>query len=192
MSLDYVRKLVSGKKARFVDAENAVNLDLVYGTDLLDWSLLDVLTVSDRPHHNVRDMSFAWILTSSMGYPAVGVSALYRNRRRDVIKFINARHGEKWWIWNLCPLYENAYSPESMFGRVSRYPFPDHHPPPLPLLPLAVREMTAWLQGDEERVAIIHCKAGKASLNSLMLGALRLTHTGPLRHAHVLIPVVPA
>ena len=54
MSLDYVRKLVSGKKARFVDAENAVNLDLVYGTDLLDWSLLDVLTVSDRPHHYVR------------------------------------------------------------------------------------------------------------------------------------------
>jgi len=99
-----------------------------------------------------------------MGYPAVGVSALYRNRRRDVLKFINARHGEKWWIWNLCPLYENAYSPESMHGRVSRYPFPDHHPPPLPLLPLAVREMTAWLEGDRERVAIIHCKAGKVSV----------------------------
>jgi len=31
MSLDYVRQLVSGKKARFVDSENAVNLDLVYG-----------------------------------------------------------------------------------------------------------------------------------------------------------------
>lgn len=60
-----------------------------------------------------------------------------------------------------CPLYENAYSPESMSNRVSRYPFPDHHPPPLPLLPLAVREMTAWLEGDKERVAIIHCKAGK-------------------------------
>jgi phosphatidylinositol-3,4,5-trisphosphate 3-phosphatase/dual-specificity protein phosphatase PTEN len=35
MSLDYVRKLVSGKKARFVDAENAVNLDLVYGATQL-------------------------------------------------------------------------------------------------------------------------------------------------------------
>lgn len=107
-----------------------------------------------------------------MGYPAVGVSALYRNRRRDVLKFINERHGrpipssklspgDKWWIWNLCPLYENAYSPESMHNRVSRYPFPDHHPPPLPLLPLAVKEITAWLDSDLERVAIIHCKAGK-------------------------------
>jgi phosphatidylinositol-3,4,5-trisphosphate 3-phosphatase/dual-specificity protein phosphatase PTEN len=62
-----------------------------------------------------------------------------------------------------CPLYENAYSPESMEGRVSRYPFPDHHPPPLPLLPLAVREMKAWLDGGDERIAIIHCKAGKVS-----------------------------
>lgn len=48
-----------------------------------------------------------------------------------------------------------------MSGRVSRYPFPDHHAPPLSLLPLAVREMNAWLDADPERVAIIHCKAGK-------------------------------
>lgn len=109
-----------------------------------------------------------------MGYPATGVKALYRNRREDVLRFLKARHGDKWWIWNLCvallfdsgltpscPLTENAYSPESMEGRVSRYPFPDHNPPPLPLLPLAVREMTAWLDGDPERIAIIHCKAGK-------------------------------
>ncbi|WWC59678.1 uncharacterized protein I303_102240 [Kwoniella dejecticola CBS 10117] len=144
MSFDYVRKIVSGKKARFIDPENAVNLDLVYVTDRI----------------------------IIMGYPAVGVAGLYRNRRRDVLKFINSRHGEKWWIWNLCPLYENAYSPESMHGRVSRYPFPDHHPPPLPLLPLAVREMTAWLEGDAERVAIIHCKAGKGRSGTLLCSYL--------------------
>lgn len=114
----------------------------------------------------------------SMGYPATGVKSLYRNRRDDVLRFLNSRHGDKWWIWNLyvahpcqarpkadthyrCPLTENAYSSESMEGRVSRYPFPDHNPPPLPLLPLAVREMTAWLEPDPQRVAIIHCKAGK-------------------------------
>jgi len=63
-----------------------------------------------------------------------------------------------------CPLYENAYTAESMSGRVSRYPFPDHHAPPLSLLPLAVREMNAWLDANPERVAIIHCKAGKVSI----------------------------
>ncbi|ODO08539.1 hypothetical protein L198_00269 [Cryptococcus wingfieldii CBS 7118] len=144
MSFDYVRKLVSGKKARFIDPEAAVNLDLVYVTDRI----------------------------IIMGYPATGFAGLYRNKRRDVLKFITSRHGEKWWIWNLCPLYENAYSPESMHNRVSRYPFPDHHPPPLPLLPLAVREMTAWLEGDEERIAIIHCKAGKGRSGTLLCSYL--------------------
>ncbi|WVR04807.1 hypothetical protein IAU60_001819 [Kwoniella sp. DSM 27419] len=151
MSFDYIRKIVSGKKARFIDPENAVNLDLVYVTDRI----------------------------IIMGYPATGVASLYRNRRRDVLKFINSRHGEKWWIWNLCPLYENAYSPESMHGRVSRYPFPDHHPPPLPLLPLAVREMTAWLEGDVERVAIIHCKAGKGRSGTLLCSYLLSLATLP-------------
>ena len=31
MSMNYVRKVVSGGKARFVDQEAAVDLDLVYG-----------------------------------------------------------------------------------------------------------------------------------------------------------------
>ncbi|KAK8847604.1 hypothetical protein IAR55_005463 [Kwoniella newhampshirensis] len=144
MSFDYVRKIVSGGKARYVDPAAAVDLDLVYVTDRI----------------------------IIMGYPASGVAGLYRNRRRDVLKFLDSRHGEKWWIWNLCPLYENAYSPQSMHGRVSRYPFPDHHPPPLPLLPLAVREMTAWLQGDHDRIAIIHCKAGKGRSGTLLCSYL--------------------
>jgi phosphatidylinositol-3,4,5-trisphosphate 3-phosphatase/dual-specificity protein phosphatase PTEN len=33
MSLDYVRQIVSGHKARYVDPEGAVDLDLVYVTD---------------------------------------------------------------------------------------------------------------------------------------------------------------
>lgn len=31
MSLDHVRKIVSGGKARFIEPETATNLDLVYG-----------------------------------------------------------------------------------------------------------------------------------------------------------------
>ena len=33
MSLDYVRQIVSGHKARYVDPDSAVDLDLVYVTD---------------------------------------------------------------------------------------------------------------------------------------------------------------
>lgn len=38
MSFDYIRKLVSGNKARFIDPEAAVNLDLVYGEFLFKLS----------------------------------------------------------------------------------------------------------------------------------------------------------
>lgn len=61
-----------------------------------------------------------------MGYPASGVEGLYRNRREDAKKFLEHHHGKSYWVFNFCPVRENAY-PASVFdGQVSRYPFPDH------------------------------------------------------------------
>lgn len=50
MSLDYVRGIVSGKKARYVDPDHAVDLDLVYGKFPSTRQYNDVLTclVTDR------------------------------------------------------------------------------------------------------------------------------------------------
>jgi phosphatidylinositol-3,4,5-trisphosphate 3-phosphatase and dual-specificity protein phosphatase PTEN len=61
-----------------------------------------------------------------MGFPAVGVEALYRNRRQDVKKFLEHRHGANFWVFNCCPTTENSYLASVFDGRVSRYPFPDH------------------------------------------------------------------
>ncbi|KAF9447818.1 hypothetical protein P691DRAFT_670692 [Macrolepiota fuliginosa MF-IS2] len=130
---DYIRRLVSGPKARFRDEELKLELDLVYVTDQI----------------------------IIMGYPASGFEGYYRNRREDVKKFLDHRHGKNYWIFNFCPLKENSYDAQYFDGRVSRYPFPDHHAPPLPILPLVAREMRAWLSGSHERVAVLHCKAGK-------------------------------
>ncbi|KAI1798117.1 phosphatases II [Ganoderma leucocontextum] len=131
--VDYIRRLVSGNKARHKDNELDLELDLAYITD-----------------HVIV-----------MGYPASGVEGLYRNRREDAKKFLEHHHGKNYWVFNFCPVKENAY-PASVFdGRVSRYPFPDHHAPPLAILPLAAREIRLWLDGSPERVAVLHCKAGK-------------------------------
>ncbi|KAF5318576.1 hypothetical protein D9619_010677 [Psilocybe cf. subviscida] len=130
---DYIRRLVSGNKARFKDDQLGLELDLVYVTDQV----------------------------IIMGYPASGVEGLYRNRKEDAIKFLEHRHGKNYWVFNFCPLRENSYDSKIFGGRVSRYPFPDHHAPPLAIMPLVAREINEWLRGSPERVAVLHCKAGK-------------------------------
>ncbi|KAG5716158.1 Phosphatidylinositol-3,4,5-trisphosphate 3-phosphatase cnrN [Termitomyces sp. T112] len=99
-----------------------------------------------------------------MGYPAEGVEGWYRNRREDAKKFLEHRHGQNFWVFNFCPIRENSYDKSIFGGRVSRFPFPDHHAPPLAFMLLVAREMGAWLHGCPERIAVFHCKgilAGK-------------------------------
>lgn len=129
----FIRRIVSGPKTRHVDDELHTDLDLAYITDRL----------------------------IIMGWPASSFAALYRNRRKDVRRFLNERHGGKYRIYNLCPCDENSYDPDEFEDRVSRYPFPDHHPPPLSLIAMMVTDITAWLARDPENIAVIHCKAGK-------------------------------
>ncbi|KAI0076508.1 phosphatases II, partial [Panus rudis PR-1116 ss-1] len=136
---DFVRRLVSGGKARYKDEELDVELDLAYITDRV----------------------------IVMGYPATGIEGLYRNRREDARKFLNHRHGKNYWVFNFCPVKENTYPPTVFDGRVSRYPFPDHHSPPLALLPLVSREIRTWLDGSKDRIAVLHCKAGKGRSGTL-------------------------
>ncbi|CED83590.1 Clathrin coat dissociation kinase GAK/PTEN/Auxilin and related tyrosine phosphatases [Phaffia rhodozyma] len=128
-----VRNVVSGPKARFVDKTSNHDLDLVYLTDRI-------------------------IL---MGYPASGIEAVYRNKMSHVSAFLEEKHREHYRVFNFCPLSENAYPPTSFQKRISRYPFPDHHAPPLPLLYLATDEMKTYLEADPKNVVVIHCKAGK-------------------------------
>ncbi|QRV81977.1 Dual specificity phosphatase, catalytic domain [Ceratobasidium sp. AG-Ba] len=137
MNTNFARRVVSGKKARFQDG--STDLDLAYITDQV----------------------------IIMGFPADGLEALYRNRREDARRFLDERHKDNYWIFNFCPLKENSYPGEYFYNRVSRYPFPDHHAPPLAILPLAAREIREWLAGGEHRVVVLHCKAGKGRSGTL-------------------------
>lgn len=124
-----------------------------------------------------KDLAYVTDQVIVMGFPAVGVESIYRNQRADVQRFLSARHGSDFWVFNLCPLRENAYHESVFEGRVSRYPFPDHQSvslvfvhgqyllyppfhsvPPFLYLSLITQEMRAWLSGSDTRVAVLHCK----------------------------------
>ncbi|KAI6045253.1 hypothetical protein EDC04DRAFT_3104726 [Pisolithus marmoratus] len=135
----YIRRLVSGSKARLKDDELGTDLDLVYVTNQI----------------------------IVMGFPAAGLESIYRNRRADVQHFLSARHGQDFWVFNFCPTTENSYDESVFDGRVSRYPFPDHNVPPFPYMSLVTGEMRAWLSGSDTRVAVLHCKAGKGRSGTL-------------------------
>ncbi|KAG0698713.1 hypothetical protein DFH29DRAFT_83369 [Suillus ampliporus] len=146
---EFVRRLVSGGKTRFKDSNLDLELDLAYVTN-------QVIV---------------------MGYPAAGLEGLYRNRREDAQRFLTARHGNDFWVFNFCPVWENSYDKSVFGGRVSRYPFPDHHAPPLAILPLVSREIDAWLTTSKDRIAVLHCKAGKGRSGTLACAYLLSTDT---------------
>lgn len=112
-------------------------------------------------HYDLESLSVPYVSPAFSGLPAHGIEALYRNDRHTVREFLTSRYGEHYRIFNFCPRFENEYDAAYFNNQVSRYPFPDHHPPPLSLIPLAVRRMHDWMLQDEKNVIVIHCKAGK-------------------------------
>jgi len=94
-----------------------------------------------------------------MGLPSVKYEGLYRNPLKQVTKFFNTRHPEKYRIYNLCE--ERDYPEDGFHGRVRRFGFDDHNPPPLSLLVRLCNEASEFLTEDKKNVVAIHCKGGK-------------------------------
>eukprot|EP00127_Corallochytrium_limacisporum_P000569 Clim_evm8s19 gene=Clim_evmTU8s19 len=126
---NFVRKLVSRKKLRF--KQDGYNLDLAYITNRI----------------------------IAMGAPSESVEGMYRNPMKQVVSFLEGRHHDHYWVYNLCS--ERSYDHSYFQDRVSRHPFDDHNVPPFQLLEIICREIRIWIDADPDNVAAIHCKAGK-------------------------------
>jgi hypothetical protein len=96
-----------------------------------------------------------------MGIPAVGLEAWYRNPYDEVKNYLDFKFGSKYWVYNLCSEQGHHYGPERFDGRVSNFPFPDHHASPLEFVPKFTAHALAYLRESPDSVVCIHCKAGK-------------------------------
>lgn len=128
-----VRRLIGENKRRFVDGDRDFDLDLAYITPRL----------------------------VGMSVPAQDcVTSLYRNPLRDVARFFETFHAERYLIVNACP--ELPY-PTSDFvtGKVERFEVQDHMPPQLSQIVEFLRLGREWTELKKDRILAVHCRGGK-------------------------------
>lgn len=129
------RSLVSKKKVRTQDTTPDGSIDL-------DLTVIDKQIVC-------------------MGFPAEGVESWYRNPYDDVVRYLDHRFGPNYMVYNLCSESQHIYTTDKFHGRVAHFPFPDHHACPLAMIPQFIEHATGFLSGGDDRVVVVHCKAGK-------------------------------
>lgn len=107
------------------------------------------------------DLTYITKNVAAMGFPAIGVEALYRNPRTEVKRLLDKQHKDHYKVYNLCVEPKWKYEPVEFENRVSHYPFADHNAPPLPLMTEFCKDVEEWLAKDQDNVVAVHCKAGK-------------------------------
>lgn len=120
------------------------------------------------------DLTYVTPRIIAMGFPSTGVEATYRNPMPEVQKFFAKYHDGHFKVYNLC--IERGYDLTEFFPLVERFPFCDHNPCPLDMLPLFCKSVDAFLAEDPANVVAIHCKAGKGRTGCVI--AAYLVHSG--------------
>ncbi|KAK0311589.1 Telomerase protein component 1 [Friedmanniomyces endolithicus] len=138
-------------------------------------SLLRHLVSSPRLPSPDTPLDLSYItpsLIATSGPSSTYPRTLYRNPLLDLLRFLNSKHGSQWAIWEFRAEGTGYSDDEVDGGRVQHFPWPDHHPPPFGLVPEIVGSMREWLAGEEGRVAVVHCKAGKGRSGTVVCSYL--------------------
>ena len=102
------------------------------------------------------DLTYITPRIIAMGFPSVGREGLFRNPMPEVQRFFETRHPGRYRIYNLCS--ERAYDANEFLGRVARFPFDDHNPSLLHVVPAFCEDADAWLRAHPDNVIAVHCK----------------------------------
>jgi protein-tyrosine phosphatase len=139
-------------------------------------SILRQIIAGPRAKHPESNLDLCYVtpfIIATSGPSGTYPQRAYRNPLDQLVRFLDDKHGENWCIWEF-RAEGTGYPDSEVYGRVRHYPWPDHHPPPFAVVPLVMAGMRKWLregeqlvegergmEGQNPRVVVVHCKAGK-------------------------------
>ncbi|TNV81716.1 hypothetical protein FGO68_gene11784 [Halteria grandinella] len=136
--MDWLRKIVSGKRRRYVD--QTYNLDVTYITQRV----------------------------LAMSFPASGLETMYRNSMGEVVNFLKTKHQSNFLVFNMSGRSYDTQKFEAVGSTVLHFPWEDHHSPAIHILFQACQKMHEYLQQEDKNVVVVHCNAGKGRTGTLI------------------------
>ncbi|PAA50501.1 hypothetical protein BOX15_Mlig032453g1 [Macrostomum lignano] len=102
----------------------------------------------------------------AMSYPSSGLMAMYRNPIKEVAKFLDLKHYNRYKVYNLCS--ERYYDSSFFHDRVERYLIDDHNVPRLSDMVKFANSVRDWLAAHEQNIIVVHCKGGKGRTGTMI------------------------
>ncbi|RVD89744.1 uncharacterized protein DFL_000737 [Arthrobotrys flagrans] len=125
--------------------------------------ILRQIVAGPRIKHPETGLDLVYVTDNiiAMSMPAAsGAKLYYRNPLSKVVEFLEKEHAANWAVWEF-RAEGTGYDDSAFHNRVFHSPWPDHHPPPFALIPNIMASMRNHLKQGPEKVAVVHCKAGK-------------------------------
>ncbi len=121
------------------------------------------------------DLSFITPSIIAMGLPAEGREAAFLNKIDDVERFLDAKYGQRYVVYNLCA--EKTYNTHERFGgRVIRRLISDRNPCPFNMIPELCESVKSWVLKSPAHTVALHCRNGRGRTGMVVSCVLQHTN----------------